>query len=528
MKFSLVAPLLTLLALVPHYALGAAVIVKTPNGTRPIKVLRIRTLGDPLTLDWNRAYTPVESILIRNLMEGLVSIGPKMTVVPATASHWDISKDGKTYTFHLRKDVKWSDGVPLKAQQYVDSWRRLLTPSFNASYAYLLDGVEGAREFHEGKLVSFAAVGVHALDDLTLQVRLRAPIAFWLWIPTFWSTFPIRQDLIDKTGPGWDKAGTLVTLGPFTYERYEPHHNIVLARNPGYYGKRGNVEQVYAALVEDENAAIGLYEDHQLDFITRLAVESGKLKGRADFVRWPEARIMHLDFNPAQASVADVRVRRAIAMALDRGKLAHLLEGASGPATSFVTPGIMGYSPDAGFVFEPARARELLEKSGFSNLRSTELELIVAGYNDDVLTANFIAEELHKYLGLNIKIQKLEPKQFYSPAVTLGGFAMLLNRWTADFPDPDNFFSIFLSQSGNNRVGWKDAAYDEAVTAARTITNTGKREKAYRAVHKQLVEDGVIAVPLYYGRNCALVRYGIKGFAPTPTNSYLFKDFSLP
>ncbi len=494
----------------------------------PTKILRIRTLGDPLTLDWNRAYTPVESTLIRSLMEGLVTIGPKMTVIPATASHWETSKDGKTYTFHLRKGVVWSDGVALKAQHFVESWHRLLSPAFNGSYAYLLDGIVGARDFREGKLKDFGLVGVKALDDLTLQVKLSVPIAYWIWIPTFWSTFPIRAELIEKLGAAWDKPGSLVTLGPFLYESYEPHHKIVLTRNPTYYGHRGNVEQIVAALVEEENAAIGMYIDHQIDFITRLAVETKKLASMPDFIRWPEARIMHLDFNPNQGPTADVRVRRAIAMALDRGKLARLLEGASGPATSFVTPGIMGYSRDAGFVFEPARARELLAKTGLGNLGETELELVVAGYNDDVLTANFIAEELKKYLGLKIKIHKLEPKQFYSPTVTLGGFALLLNRWTADFPDPDNFYSIFLSGSGNNRVGWKDADYDTAVTAARTIINRGERETAYRVIHKRLVEDNVIAVPLYYGRNCALVRYGIKGFAPTPTNSYLFKDFSVP
>ncbi|MBI3556044.1 MAG: peptide ABC transporter substrate-binding protein [Deltaproteobacteria bacterium] len=494
----------------------------------PTKILRVRTLGDPLTLDWNRAYSPVESILIRNLMEGLVAIGPKMTVVPATASRWEISKDGKTYTFHLRKDVRWSDGVPLKARHFVDSWHRLLEPSFNGNYAYLLDGVEGARDFHDGKLKEFASVGVKALDDLTLRVQLTLPIAYWIWIPTFWSTFPIREDLIGKLGTNWDKPGKLVTLGPFLYQSYEPHHNIVLARNPGYYGVRGNVELVVAALVEEENAAIGLYDDRQIDFITRLAVETRKLKNRPDFIRWPEARIMHLDFNPAQGLMNDVRVRRAIAMALDRAKLARMLEGASGPASSFVTPGIMGYSRDAGFVYEPARARELLDKAAERELRSSELELVVAGFNDDVLTANFIADELKKNLGLQIKIHKLEPKQFYSPTVTLGGFAMILNRWTADFPDPDNFFSIFLSKSGNNRVGWKDPVYDELVTNARTIINPAKREAAYRAIHKLLVEDNVIAVPLYYGRNCALIRYGVKGFTPTPTNSYLFKDFSVP
>jgi ABC-type oligopeptide transport system substrate-binding subunit len=110
----------------------------------------------------------------------------------------------------------------------------------------------------------------------------------------------------------------------------------------------------------------------------------------------------------------------------------------------------------------------------------------------------------------------------------MGGFSMILNRWTADFPDPDNFYSTFLGTSGNNRVGFRDPSFDAQVLAARTIIDRHDREKAYEKLHHELVEDNVIAVPLYYGRNCALVRFGIKGFRPTPTNSYLFKDFSLP
>jgi oligopeptide transport system substrate-binding protein len=490
-------------------------------------VLRVRTLGDPLTLDWNRAFTPVESILVRNLMEGLVAIGPKMKVEPALARKWTVNPGGTIYTFQLRDDVVWSDGAPLKAQQFVDSWKRLLSPEFQASYAYLLFDIVNAEAFHTGKISDFKEVGVKALDDHTLQVKLRAPVAYWLWIPTFWCTFPIRQDIISRVGFNWDKPGYMINLGPYLLDSYEPHRNVVLKRNPRYYGKRGNVERIVSALIEDESTAIRMYYDNQLDFMTRLSVEAAHLHGRTDFKQWPEARIAHLDFNPNQEPTSDVRLRRAIAMAIDKTKLARLLEGASAPASTFVPPGIMGYAKQGGLAYDPKKAHAIMEEAGYYKKALPTLELVVAGYNDEVLAANFIAEELKNNLGLNVQITKYEPKQFYSPMVSFGGFAMLLNRWTADFPDPDNFYSIFLAGAGNNRVGWKNSKYDELVVAARGLSDAKLRAQAYAKANRLLTENDAVAVPLYYGRNCALIRPGIKGFEPTPTNSYLFKDFSI-
>lgn len=497
------------------------------------RVLRVRTLGDPLTFDWNRAFSPVEATLIRNIMEGLVEIGTgpgpnSMKVVPALAQKWEISADGKTYTFHLRKDVKWSDGAPLSAEHFVDSWKRLLSPAFNANYAYLLFDIENAEDFHRGSLPDFGNVGVKALDAHTLQVKLRAPVAYWIWIPTFWATFPIRQDIINQLGSSWDKAGKIVSLGPFLLDSYESRRKAVLKRNPTYYGKRGNIDEVIAALVEDDAAAVKLYQDKQLDFITKISFQDANRLGvRSDFTRWAEARIVHLDLNPNQEPTSSVQFRKAIAMAIDREKLAGELQGASQAATSLVSPGILSYSKDFGLPYDPGRARKLLVNSGFAG-KPIRLELVTLSYTDEALAGKFIAENLRKNLGVEVNVSVYDPKQYYSPAVNFSGFTLLVGRWTADYPDPDNFLSIFLSGAGNNRVSWKNARYDELVKQARSLTTPKDREKLYRQAQKLLIDEEVIAVPLYYGKSGALVRPTVKGFRPTPTNSYLFKDFSLP
>lgn len=492
-----------------------------------MNVLRLRTLGDPLTFDWNRAFTPIEATLIRNMMEGLVAIGPKMNVMPALAQRWQISLDQKRYTFYLRKDVKWTDGKQLKAQDFVQSWKRLLSPDFSANYAYLLFDIVNAEAFSQGKIKDFSAVGVKALNDFTLEVQLRSPIAYWIWLPTFWSTFPIRHDLIQKHGPQWSAPEHLVTLGAYALKTYEPNRKVILKKNPSYYGIQGNIDEISAALVTDDATAIRMYNADQLDFITQISSnEAKKLQKRKDFQRWPEAKTLHLNFNPNQGPTSDVKLRKAIAMAIDREKLSKVIISAYEAADSFIPPGLLSHSNTKSLATDVRKAQLLLKESPQKKANLT-LDLVTVEYTDEIMVAQFIQSELKKNLGLTVRIHTYSPKQFYSPLVSLSGFSMILNRWTADYPDADNFYSIFLSHSGNNRVRWKNPKYDELILTARSLAGQREREKLYIQAHHILTQTEAVALPLYYGKNGALVRPTIEGFRPTPTNSYLFKDFYL-
>lgn len=491
------------------------------------KTLKIRTLGDPLTLDWNRAFTPVEATLIRNIMEGLIGIDPHGKLEPALAQSWHVSSDLMTYTFALRPGVRWSDGTPLNAQHFLDSWERLLSPNFRANYAYVLFDVENAQEYASGAIKDFAKVGIKTIDSNTLQVKLKKPVAYWPWILTFWSTFPIRKDLIQSRPADWDKPKTLVSIGPYTYDTYEPHQKIILKRNSKYYGKTGNIARIEARLIDDEKKAVDLYLKNQIDFMTRLSIETASLSKRKDLIQWPEARVVHLDFNFDDPLASKLDFRKAVALAIDKSLFVKKLNTASQAATTLVSPGILSHSPQTHLNYQPQLAQSLLKKLTLPESPPTEVDLVIASFKDDVIAAEIIQSELKKNLNLVVRIRKLEPKQFYSPLVKLGGFTMILNRWTADYPDPDNFYSIFLSNAGNNRVGWRNGNYDSIVRTARSETSERSREQLYYRAHQILVDEHAIAVPLYYGKNIALIRPTISGFIPTPTNSYLFKYFSI-
>jgi hypothetical protein len=207
------------------------------GGGLPVEgTLRINLQTEPPTLDWTRATDGVSITVIEQLMRGLTRLGPDLRPAPALAERWDLSPDGRTYTFHLRRDVRWTDGVPLRAEQFVYSWRRLLDPATAAEYAYFLFPVRGARAFNAGEQTDPSRVGVRALGPHTLEVELEAPLVYFPSITTFMVTFPGREDLVEQYGDSWTEPGAIQTLGPFLLQEWQHEYRIVLVANPGFYG----------------------------------------------------------------------------------------------------------------------------------------------------------------------------------------------------------------------------------------------------------------------------------------------------
>ena len=486
-----------------------------------------RLLGEPETLDWNKAHTPIETYILMNLMEGLVSFDSKLNVVPAIAVRWTTSPDGRTYTFYLRPDAKWSDGVYLKAKDFVYSWKRLLSPLTAASYAYLLFDIEGAEFYNKGKIQDFDAVGVKALDDYTLQVKLSRPVAHWIYIPTFWVTFPLREDIVATHGNTWDSPGKMVTAGPYKLIGHDHDSKIILKPNPYYFGLRGNVEQITALIITDDSTALSLYESGKLDFLTDLStLDLKKLAGNHELKKYPYLKTGYLGFAVNKFPLSNPAFRRAIAMAIDKSKLGEIMHGGQQAATSFVPPGMMSYSKSLGLPFNPALARAELRKSGIEGTSSIQLEMILPNWAKPMILAQYIQNELKKNLGLEVSLQPYDHKTFRAQ-VDMHQYPLFEGSWSADYPDPDNFLSLFLGSSGNNRTTWKNEKYDDLVLNGRSVQNKKIREKIYYDVQKILLEENAVIVPLYYEPNMALVRSKVQGLELNPLNYLLLKKVSI-
>lgn len=493
--------------------------------TTPKRTFTFRLPGDPETLDWNRAHTAVETWLLTNLMEGLVTHDAKMNVVPALAESWTKSPDGKTYTFKLRKDVKWTDGVPLKATDFLYSWKRLISPVTAASYAYLLFDIDGAEEFYQGKQTDFSKVGISAPDESTLVIRLAKPVAHFIHIPTFWVTFPLRQDVVEKYGTSWSKPGRMVTLGPFELSSYDLDSKVVLSANPTYYGEHGNIDQAVGMIVKEDSTALTLYETGKIDFLTDISgPDLKRLEGRADLARFPYLKTGYLGFVVDQYPISSVNLRRAIAMSIDKSKFGEFLHGGQKATGSFIPEGMFGFNKSIGLAYDPAAAKKELAKSGVKP--GMKIELVATNWEKNLTICQFIQAEVKKNLGLDIAIRSFDHKTFRAQ-LELHSFPIFLLSWSADYPDPDNFLSVFLGSAGNNRTKWKNAQYDAKVLLARYNQNQKARSTLYDQAQKLLVEEDMAVLPLYNEPILALVNPRVKNLKINALNALQMKAISL-
>ena len=496
--------------------------IHSATGAGP-RTFTFRLQGEPETLDWNRAHTTGETYLLMNLMEGLVELDSKLRVVPRLAERYSVSSDGKTYTFQLRRGVKWQDGVPLRAADFVYSWKRLLSPLTAAPYAYLLFDVVGAKDFYDGKNRDFSKVGIRAVNDSTLEVKLQRPIAYWIQIPTFWVTFPLRQDVVEKHGESWTAPGKMVTLGAYTLAARELESKVVLQANPSYWDtRRGNVGRVVAQIVREDQTALTLFETGGLDFMTEIpSLELKRFSSKPEFRLFPYLKTSYLGFNVTKFPMSSERFRRAVAHAIDKRRLVEAVGGIYTPASSFLPKGMAGYDPRAGLPFDRIRAQSEFRLSGVdTGAAPVRLELLAYNLDKNRVMAEVIQAQLKDVLGVAVSVELYDPKAFRAQ-IDLGAYPLWQGMWGADYPDPDNFMGVFLSNSGNNRTGWKSATYDQWVDQARTMTSVTGRLKLYAQAESLLLQKDAVIVPLFYEPLPALVSRRSRGIELNPMN-YLY------
>lgn len=485
---------------------------------------QFRLASQPETLDWNLAHTPVETHLLVNLMEGLVRVDDQAKPQAALASRWSISPDGREYTFHLRPGVRWTDGQPLVASQFIASWKRLLTPATGAAYAYLFDDVVGAADYRSGKISDFNQVGVRAPNPQTLVVRLNQAVSHWIFIPSFWVTFPIREELIQKWGNRWTDPSHLEVLGAFRLTAAIPDQKYELSANPTYWGGVPKLATAVARIVREDSTALTLFDSHGLDLLVDLPpMEIPALRGRPEFHSFPYLKTVFLglvvDRDPVQSRLA----RQAIAQAINRAQLPKLLQGEQKAAGGFVPPPLAGAQASGGLKYDPVAARGAATQSA---LTGKKLTLLLPNLEKSMTIAQWIQSELKKNIGLQVELRPLDNRAFRARA-DLKQDPMFLLSWSGDYPDADNFLSLFLSNSGNNRTRFKDSGYDELILRARRETQSSRRVNLYRKAEEILLEREVAVIPLYHEPNLAMISARTQGVSINPLNYLDLRKVSL-
>ncbi len=473
-----------------------------------------------------------------NLYEGLVTHAADGKLVPGDAKSWDVSPDKTTYTFHLRRNAKWSNGAPVTAQQYVYSLRRAVAPATASPYADIHSPIVNASAITDNKK-PLDALGVKALDAHTLQVRLRKPTPFFLNTLAHPSSFPVYPPAVNKWGNSFTQPGHAVTNGPYEMQSWRVNDKIALKRNPYFWdNKDTKIDRVVFYPITDGNSELSRYQAGTLDWT--YGVPSSKIQMIKDRVpdqykAVPTLGSYYLDFNITKPPFKDNRkLRLALSMALDRQVMVDkILRGNEPPGYSWVPGVVRGYKSvqfpwaDWSDAKREARARQLYHEAGYSREHPLKADLLYVSSSENEKRISIVAAAMwRKVLGAQITTTNQEWKVYLQTARRKTDTELVFAGWIGDYQDPNTFFSIMKAASGNNYTGYASPVYDRLISASEHTPNGPKRTKLMHKAEATLLHDSPI-IPLFFVTSHHLVKPYVKGFEPNPLDQYYARYFDI-
>jgi len=487
--------------------------------------LRVGMIYEPQNLDPAMAGHVASGAVKDQLFSGLVEQSPEMEIMPDVARSWEMLEGGRKYVFHLRNDVRWSDGTPVTAEDFEYAWKRVLDPATGWPAAHLLYDVKGARAFHGGE-AGKGDVGVRALDEVTLVVELERPTGYFPHLVAYNATYPVPRHVVEAHGEAWTEVGNIVTNGPFRLETWKQGESMILVRNPEYHGQfRGNVQRVGLSLLSDRSAILELYEADGLDALILwgfIPPEIDRVRRRqaGEYVSVPWLLTWYMGFDVSRPPFDDPRMRRAFALATDRETLAEVvLRGYVSPATGgYVPPGMPGHSPGIGLPYDPEQAQHLLAEAGYPGGCSPPTVDSLVPYGRESLS-QYLQAQWREDLGVETTWEAMEWAK-YLDGLDREPSHIFLCGWVADYPDPDSFLR---ANPVRRWTRWQNGAYDRLVEEARQVTDQGKRMRLYGQADRILVEEAAI-VPLTYERLHLLVKPWVRRYPTSPIKYWFWRD----
>ncbi|QLV92596.1 oligopeptide ABC transporter substrate-binding protein OppA [Citrobacter freundii] len=490
------------------------------------------------SLDPHKIEGVPESNINRDLFEGLLISDVDGKPSPGVAEKWE-NKDFKVWTFHLRKDAKWSDGTPVTAQDFVYSWQRLANPNTASPYAsYLQYGhIVNIDDIIAGKK-PITDLGVKALDDHTFEVTLSEPVPYFYKLLVHSSVSPVPRAAVEKFGEKWTQPANIITNGAYKLKDWVVNERIVLERNTNYWDNAKTViNQVTYLPISSEVTDVNRYRSGEIDMTyNNMPIELfQKLKKEIpnEVHVDPYLCTYYYEINNQKAPFNDVRVRTALKLALDRDIIVNKVKNQGDlPAYSFTPP----YTDGAKLV-EPEwfkwsqekrneEAKKLLAEAGYTAEKPLTFDLL---YNTSDLhkkLAIAAASIWKKNLGANVKLENQEWKTFLDTRHQ-GNYDVSRAGWCADYNEPTSFLNMVLSDSSNNTVHYKSPAFDKLIADTLKVTDEAQRSELYSKAEQQLDKDSAI-VPVYYYVNARLVKPWVGGYSgKDPMDNIHVKDLYI-
>ncbi|MDI1483602.1 peptide ABC transporter substrate-binding protein [Polyangium sp. y55x31] len=498
-------------------------------------------------------------MLIAQMFEGLSAFGPEGgKLVQGVALRWEQSSDNRVFRFHLRPEARWSDGARVTAHDFVYAWKRVLDPAFASPAAEHLFILRNGEAFHRGD-TDAAALGVRALDDLTLEVELERPTPYFIQLTAMPVTFPVRRDVVESferqgRPEQWARPGNIVVNGPYTLDTWRFRYEITMKRNPYYWDHDAlRVHRIVWMAIEDRHTAMNLYKTGELDWTGdngSLPVDYlGLLEKKRDFRRSPVLTTYWYDLNTRKAPLDDERVRHALDLAVDKRTLAHTVARGGIPATHFVPESIGGGYADivteeqaAGIDpfalprdgFDPERARALFREAGYEvvtdesgEVRTSgfpSLELLFEGSLDSRQFAVAVQDMWRRHLGIMVELRSEEWRVMLQD-LRAGRFQIARSGWAADYDHPHTFLSTFLARSPTNTTGWSDPEFEALVERAAATADAHQSIRLYRRAEERAVR-GACRIPFYFHTRPTLTKPWVEGLSPSGMGIHLIRWLS--
>ena len=461
---------------------------------------------DPESLDPVIITSQADGRIVSAMFEGLTRFNAVTAQAePALAKGWEISGDGTVYTFHLRDSIQWSTGGRITAHDVIYSWRRAINPATASDYAGMLFYVKNAEAINSGKLTDLRRLGVQAIDDKTVRVELTSPTPFFLELCAFWTLAVVPEKAIAQHGDQWCLSKPLPVSGSHSLDFWRVRDRVRLRKNNLYWDAANTRNNVVDFLpVEAAATAINLYEAGQADVIWDKSLVPPELldalSPRPDFHRFDYLGTYFVRFNTTKKPLDDPRVRKSMALAIDKARLvAKYTKGGERLAEHFVPPGTGNYTSPSGPAHDPGLAKQLLAEAGYpgGNGFPANFEYL---FNSNDLNKN-IAVELQRMwrdtLGIQIKLRQAENKVYLAAQSALD-YHLSRSSWIGDYNDPNTFLDMFMTQNGNNRTGWADADYDRLIRLANATPDLAKRNALFREAETILIADELPIFPLFF------------------------------
>ncbi|WP_088041650.1 peptide ABC transporter substrate-binding protein [Bacillus sp. EAC] len=499
--------------------------------------LQLMDTSDIVSLDSSLALDGPSLNALNSVMEGLYMPNEKGEYVPAAALSHKVSKDGKVYTFTLR-DANYSNGDKVTAKDFVFAMRRAIDPKTKAQFAYDLYDIKNAKAINEGKL-SVDKLGVTALDDKTLEIKLERAIPYFIQLTSLPMYFPLNEKFVKEQGNKYGlEADTTLYNGPYVVSKWEHETGFTMKKNPQYYDKNNvDINEIDVKLMKETSTAVNLYETGQLDQAIIDSSVIDRYKDNKELHKLAMPIVSYISFNQKNSFLANEKARKAIANGFNKEDISKvILNDGSIPTDRIIPKGLVKDSKGTDFVESTTHSstikldaaktlfKEALSETGKS---SVTISLLVSDSNTSRKIGEYIKSQLETNLkGLTVDIT-VQPAQQKFELRTQGDYDLSLDTWGADYPDPTTYLELFTSTSALNVLSFKNKQYDDFLHNANTVSiqNEKERNQMLHNAEDLLLNDSIIA-PVYQAGYVYLQKSNVSGIEVRPFVGYFYYKYA--